>query len=306
MHRKNGKKRLQVRLAVYLLFLCLCTGLTACTAGPADRDVRAEETEEPGGRGVGEKAEADGKVTDRERGGLDVWFFSCSDDADSILLQVDETNVIIDTGLEEDAGALAEKLKALDVERIDLMILTHPDKDHIGGAGLLLDTFEVGQIIQTACIKDSVQQNRLNRKLEQESVLIPEEKQEFDYGKLHLTLFPPREAEYEEANNYSIALLAEYEGRTFFFAGDAKKKRMKELLEEELPEVDVYKAACHGRDGGKSRELLACLSPCIVVVTAQEAEKKMDQALTEAGAEVYTTFGQDIHMTVTNGVLDVR
>ncbi len=304
MHARNGKKKRQVRFAVCLLFLCLCTGLTACqeTGGGAPGAAQTQEQ----GTGLTAKEQPGRETVAKEGAGLDVWFFSCSDDADSILLQSGGANVLIDTGLEEDAGALAEKLQALDVERIDLMILTHPDKDHIGGASLLLDIFDVVQVVQTSCVKDSVLQNRLNRKLEEEAVLIPETRQEFGYGDLHLTLYPPKEAAYEDANNYSLAVLAEYEGRTFFFAGDAKKKRIGELLEETLPGVDVYKVAHHGRDNGRSKDLILLLCPQIAIVTAQEAGKKTKKALAEAGAEVYTTFGEDIHMTVTNGILDVR
>lgn len=277
MYGGNQNKKRQARFAVCLLFLYICIFLSACT----------------------------GKQTEKGDG-LDVWFFACSDDADSILLQTDDTNVIIDTGLEEDSDALVRKLKEQDVEQIDLLILTHPDKDHIGGAGKVLDAFPVGQVIQTDCVKDSRLWKNLEQRLMGENVLIPKEEQMFSFGELHLTIYPPKEAEYESSNNYSIAALAEYEGKRFFFAGDAKKKRIEELLNEELPQVDVYKAAHHGRDNGRSAELIARLSPEIAVVTAREPEEENAQAFSEAGTIVYSTYKNDVHFTVEDGILDVE
>lgn len=292
-NRNNGKRKLQVRFAVCLLFLCLWGILSSCACG-------AGSGAEPS---AGTESGAEASAT--AEGGLDVWFFACTEDADSILLQSGGRNVMIDTGIEEDAAAMIEKLEALQVEEIDLLILTHPDKDHIGGASLLLDTFPVEEVIRTSYEKGSALQEELDRKLEQENVAVPDEKQELAFEKLLLTVYPPEEI-YEDSNNCSIAVLAVYEDKKFFFAGDAKKKRIEELLDEELPQVDVYKAAHHGRDNGKSDDLVRRLRPAYVVVTAPETEEKTKAALQEVGAEIYSTCKKDVHFTVVDGILDVE
>ena len=277
MYVGNQNKKRQARFSVCLLFLYICVCLSACT----------------------------GKQTEKEER-LDVWFFACSDDADSILLQTDGANVIIDTGLSRDSDTFIRKLKEQDVETVDLLILTHPDKDHIGGAVAVLDAFPVEQVIQTDCVKGSGLQEELEQRLTEENVLVPDDEIPFSFGELQLTVYPPREAEYENSNNYSIAALAEYEGRRFFFAGDAKRKRIEELLSEGLPEVDVYKTAHHGRDNGRSAELIRRLSPEIAVVTAKEPEEENAQAFSETGTIVYSTYENDVHFTVKDGILDVE
>ncbi len=282
MRVSNQKRKIQVRVFVCLLFLFLSGMAQACG--------RTET-------GYGQST------------GLDVWFFACSEDADSILLQTEDTNILIDTGVEADSTELVEKMKRLQVEQVDLLILTHPDKDHIGGAAAVLENFPVKWVMQTACDKDSALQDDLERRLDGLSgcvVSVPDARQQLVFGSLQLTVYPPGEEEYGSANNYSLAVLAEYEGRRFFFAGDAKKKRIGELLEEALPQVDVYKTAYHGRDSGNGDALIEMLSPEIAVVTAKEAEEETQQALTDTGAEIYTTWKEDVYMTVRNGVLDVR
>ena len=290
------KRKLQVRFAVCLLFLCLCGTVSSCGGGGSETKAPACADCPPVS---GEKASASND--DR----LDVWFFACSDDADSILLQTGGSHIMIDTGTKEDAAMLMEKLRALQVEEIDLLILTHPDKDHIGGAALLLDTFPVGEVVQTSFEKGSELQQTLNGKLEEETVTVPEDNRVWTFGKLEVTVYPPQEV-YEDSNNCSLATLAVYENRTFFFAGDARKKRIGELLAEELPRVDVYKAAHHGRGNGKSDDLVERLHPAYAVITAEEAQEKTQQALREAGTQIISTYQKDVHFTVAEGILDVE
>lgn len=291
MRLRDRTGNIRALRAVCLLFLCLSVLLQACAPSGGNA------------AGGGEAAKASEPA---EKQGLDVWFFACSQDADSILLQTDGAVVMIDTGLAEDSDGLVQKLRALGVERVDLLILTHPDRDHIGGALRLLEEFEILQVMQTACDKGSALQDALDLQLEGERVIIPAKRSEVELDGLRLTIYPPAEGEYGNANNYSLAVLAEYEGRLFFFPGDAKKKRIKELLQEDLPRVDVYKAAHHGRDNGGSDDLIERLSPQIAVITAEEAETETKAALQAAGTTVYTTWRQDVHITVVNGVLDVR
>ena len=241
---------------------------------------------------------------------LDVWFFACSEDADSILLKTGDVDILIDTGIEEDGKDFLEKLETLGVDDIELLILTHPDKDHIGGAPMLLETFQVERLIQTSCVKGSELQEEMNQKLEDnpgmEQVEVLQKKETVEFGELKLTVYPPKETEYKNSNNYSIGVLAEFEGKSFFFAGDAKKKRMEELLEEKLPDVDVYKAAHHGRDNGASVELIMRLKPEYAVITAEKPEEETKLALEALGADIYCTYEKDIHFFVKDGVLDVR
>ena len=61
-------------------------------------------------------------------------FAGTKEDADCSSLLSGDTCVVIDTGEEEDAPHILELLKDNKVEKINCLILTHPDKDHIGGA----------------------------------------------------------------------------------------------------------------------------------------------------------------------------
>ena len=92
----------------------------------------------------------------------------------------------------------------------------------------------------------------------------------------------PWQEDYEKSNDYSVAVLAEYAGRKFFFPGDAEKERVTELLGEyDIGDIDVYKLPHHGRDGKKAEKLLERLKPEYCVVTAAAPGEKMASAMVD-------------------------
>ena len=65
--------------------------------------------------------------------GTEILFFGVGN-ADSMLIRNKKGIVLIDSRLKSDREILGDKLRVLGVKKIDYMILTHPDKDHIGWA----------------------------------------------------------------------------------------------------------------------------------------------------------------------------
>jgi len=72
--------------------------------------------------------------------------------ADSILIQIGGKNYLIDTGLQENSKALVQHLRDLGVDKLDMIFMTHPHKDHIGGMPALLNSFKVKQVYDTELI----------------------------------------------------------------------------------------------------------------------------------------------------------
>ena len=69
--------------------------------------------------------------------------------ADAILLQYNDTNMVIDTGTKDSEEYFLEGLKRLNVDKIDCLIITHFDQDHVGGAASLISSYEIDTVYQT-------------------------------------------------------------------------------------------------------------------------------------------------------------
>lgn len=226
-----------------------------------------------------------------------VIFMGTEEDADCAILLSRDRCVVIDTGEEEDAEQILSCLKSYGVSRIDLMVLTHPDKDHIGGAPAILDEIEVELVIAPYYAQENERYVALQDKISSMGVhfLTPSRNREFYYGDLRIRVFPPDDLMYEKDNDYSLITLVEHGKVRMLFMGDAEKKRIQEAGAYRFDQVELYKVPHHGRDSGAGADLIERLQPKAAVVTAQEAEPEIKAALGGAGAKVYHTVpGNDV------------
>lgn len=65
---------------------------------------------------------------------------------DSILVQQGSKNMLIDTGTNASTSSLMAYLKSLNLKKIDVLVLTHPHEDHIGGADAVIKAFNIGTL----------------------------------------------------------------------------------------------------------------------------------------------------------------
>lgn len=181
---------------------------------------------------------------------------------DSILLKNQDLTILIDTGLKEDEKKLADSLKTLGVKNIDYLILTHPDKDHIGGASFIIDSFKINTIIQSAYIKGSKAEARIKTSLINKPVnnIILKETMRLEVDNLIVDIIVGREKDYIKSNDNSLITLVQDGDLTYLFAADAEKALLSELIGMDLPQVDLYKVAHHGKYNSLSEAMIKKIS----------------------------------------------
>lgn len=216
--------------------------------------------------------------------------------ADSIYIENNGRNILIDTGLKSQKESLILSLEALKVKKLDYIILTHPDKDHIGSASYILDRFEIGQLIQSNHIKDTKREGRIEKLVEEKQIesIRPREDLKFTVGDLNVTIFTPDRNDYEKDNDYSLITLIEDGELNYLFAGDAEKELLDETLEIDLPKIDLYKVAHHGRENENSKAFVEKISPEYSVITNFETEGEIDDILKAANSKIMYVFQKDL------------
>lgn len=226
-------------------------------------------------------------------------FVGTQDDADCAILLSKGYCVVIDTGEEQDGEHIVQTLTDYGVEKIDCLILSHPDKDHVGGASLLIESFPVTQVLTPYYDYSDGDKEPYQLFLEQAQVqgvpvVTMSRDKQYVFGELKLRVYVPEKFHYDQSNDVSLAVLAQHADVKVFYAGDAEKERLKELLRYGIGEVDLYKTAHHGRESGKGVKLIRLLHPQYAVVTAEEPEEEIAEAYRETGTQVFCTVTQDV------------
>ncbi|MCD8191110.1 MAG: MBL fold metallo-hydrolase [Clostridiales bacterium] len=230
--------------------------------------------------------------------------------ADAFLITTPHSTVLIDTGSREHGKELALTLLELGVERLNCLVLTHFDADHVGGVHQILKRLAVEQVLESPLLshnKDS-QQYRLVLKKHGVSPGKVRSAEELRLDGVSYTLLPPRKKHYarDERNNASLLVHVRHGGNTFLFTGDAREARLAEYLDSGPERCDWLKVPHHGHYQRALPRLFHALTPRYAVITSSE-EKREDPrtvdalrqvgcqvALTRLGAAVYYSDGEEI------------
>ena len=226
---------------------------------------------------------------------LEVHFFDAGA-ADAILLTTENSAVLIDAGEQGFGKTILAYLAERGVKRLDCLIVTHFDQDHVGGAAKVLNSVEVGAVLQSNRPKDSEAYEKYLRALENAGVEpdTVRETRAFTLDGVSYEIDPPRWADYasDESNNSSLIVSVTNGETRFLFTGDAQTERLAEFLDANRAACDVLKVPHHGRDEPLLPALLESTKPTYAVVTSSDEEPESAatvEALERAGATVLLT-----------------
>jgi len=197
--------------------------------------------------------------------GLRVTFLDVGQ-GDAILLQVPGGAVLVDGGPPE--ADVARQLRELGVRRLSAVVLTHPQRDHIGGAAEVLRRLTVERVLDPRLERSSSYEDEaLAAALERDvPVVLARAGSIWRLGGLRLqALWPDRPGlESEDPNRLPIVLLATYGQTDALLTADAETEVTARLLSRR---VEILKVAHHGsEDPGLAAELRE-LRPSIAVIS---------------------------------------
>lgn len=241
------------------------------------------------------------RTTDGAENVLLEFYFLDIGQGDAILLRTTEGDILIDAGPDDHEDRLCLRLHQLGVTELRLMILTHPDEDHIGGADGVLYEFPVTEIWSPDADADHEGVRLMRTAAEQNGAEIrhPLAGEACRYGETELFLLAPFEGgETLDSNDSSIICKITCGKISALFTGDAEAKTEKRLLEEygaKHLRCDLYKVGHHGSSTSTTAELLEAMQPEYAVISA-EAENsyghphgEVVKRLKDAGVRVFRT-----------------
>lgn len=225
--------------------------------------------------------------------------------ADSIIINGSKSTVVIDCGEKGDGKDIVKFLEKRGVTSIDYLIITHYDKDHVGGAAKVINNFDVQNVLAPDYSENSPETEKYNDALKKNKITpqLLTENLSFELDGAQYTVFAPEQTYYgpDNDNDFSLVTRLDYNDASFVFAGDAMEQRLSEVMD--IGDCDLLKLPYHGRRIGNLEEFLDASTPEYVVVctSKEEFSAYTQNSLKDKKIPFWSTcFNGDI-TAVTNG-----
>lgn len=220
--------------------------------------------------------------------------------SDCTIIKTQNHTVLIDTALEESYNAIKNKLNNMDVKKIDYLIVTHFDIDHVGNAAKIIKEYNPKIIYTTYArskIYSSAQAGFMEALKENSNKhFVVEQPTEIVIDGAYIRIQPPESKYYEldPSNNSSLVVTLKYGNNSILFAADVEEGRIKEMLNNGIEHYDILKVPHHGILETNSLQLFQSVKPRYAVITAERKKKETYKMLKKCGAYVYSTHNGEI------------
>lgn len=191
---------------------------------------------------------------------------------DSTLITCDGHAMLIDAGDDTKGTAIQNYLQKQKIKKLDYLILTHPDADHIGGAPVIITKFEIGNVFVSNFEKDNASYRKLIRALDDKNLktATPAVESKYKLGTAEFTILAPN-GTYNTPNDSSIALLLKNGKNSFLFTGDAEATAEMDILATGIDIfADVYKVGHHGSRSSTCKKFFNAVKPDYAVISCGE------------------------------------
>ncbi|MBO5286522.1 MAG: MBL fold metallo-hydrolase [Clostridia bacterium] len=248
---------------------------------------------------------------------------------DATLIIVDGKNVLIDTGDKEARDALTDYLDSHGVDEIEYFVITHFDEDHYGVASHVLKNYDVKNVIMPNQVKEGTTYEAFIETLGEQQAdkgvnvmnaseyigktisvggreaVRDENGNEIEKARngVKFKILAPLGEEYEDSNDYSIVMMAQFGNKKVLLTGDAEKKSEAEIVKAYdmiALDCDILKVGHHGSITSTTNELLTKAQPEIAVISCGK-DNEYGHPHPEVVARLEKIDGIEIYITAEHG-----
>lgn len=324
--KKQRKRRNNWLIALLLGALLFISGYIAghqeldFSGVLAKFDSMKEKVEEQLGNFNQTEKENESQAGEGIEGTSEIHLFDVGQGSSILLIAKDGSTVLIDTGRYDDSEKkiISYLDKAIGLGgKIDLLIFSHNDSDHIGHGDLVLEYFDVQEVWmngldQTTKVYANLLDSLLAATVEYQEPKAGETfvRESFELQVLHPEVGSTR----KDHNDESIVVRIAFDGISLITSGDASIRREKEIVERTGNlKSDILILGHHGADNSTGDEWIAAVEPEMAFYQAGKDNiydhpgKETMQRLQEAGVPVYGTkdFGTISLYIDENGALEI-
>jgi beta-lactamase domain protein len=230
--------------------------------------------------------------------------------ADSTLIKYKNKTMLIDAGNNEDGKNIVKFLKDKGISKLDYIVGTHYDEDHIGGLDDIIENFDIGKFYLSNGGELGPNYYNLEKAAKKKNltITIPKVGDKIDFGYVDMEVMAASKFDGKNDNNASIIIQAKYGSRKYLFMGDLEKQ---EEAKRKWNEVDVLKAGHHGSNTSSTQEFLNQVKPKYVFVSAGKNNKyrlpnvKAMERIEKTGAKIFRTDVNESSFWLTSNGNDI-
>jgi competence protein ComEC len=213
-------------------------------------------------------------------GSLEVHYINVGQSLSVLVVGPTGETMLYDTGHYQDDGEhVLQYLQAHNISRIDHLVVSHNDADHIGGNAAIIEYYEteadgIGAVYDPGIAASTQTYSGYLDAIEQHDVTLYETREgdSIQFQSVDVGVFGPPEPylESEERNENSIVLKLSFGETSFLLTGDAEDDQEAYLVEKygERLNATVLKAGHHGSSSSTSGGLLDAVQPQVVVISS--------------------------------------
>ena len=229
----------------------------------------------------------------------------------SVVITTEAGTALYDGGPRTSSSKVVSYLKSTGVQKLDYVIASHYDEDHLNGLIGAVHALDVGTVIAPNYTTDTNVYTSFMRAVEEKGLTVTyaEAGASYTLGSAVIQIMMPLMPTYQDENDYSVVVKVTSAGKSILIMGDCTTLGEGDmLLAQEDVNSDILVLGHHGSGSSTSQVFLDAVSPSIAVVscgydnTYGHPDQSVMDRLAAAGILLYRTDLQgDVHLFTQNG-----
>lgn len=192
---------------------------------------------------------------------------------DCILVQVNNKNLLIDSGPTSNRVNLLDYLEKLNIKKFDYIIATHPHEDHIGNMDTLIRRYKIGSFYAPKVIHSSTTFENMIAALIDKNLkinILKKGSTGIELGEnTSISVFSPEEnINSDNLNDYSPIIKISFSNTSFLFTGDAEVSTETTIISENNNlKSNIIKIGHHGSSTSTSPDFLNSVDPSVAIIS---------------------------------------
>jgi len=241
---------------------------------------------------------AETNVKEDVLGKIELHFLDVGQGDSTLVILPNNKTMLIDAGKREYGTSVVNYIKKLNISKIDYLVMTHPDADHIGGMSTVINNFDIGTIYMSDVTSTTKTFEDLLLNIDSKGLTISTLKANdiiLESDDFNVTLLSPIK-KYSDNNDMSLVIHITYMNNSFLLMGDAGTKVENDILNSNSNIIaDLIKIGHHGSSYSSNTKFIEKVSPQFAIISCGKDNQyghpssQILEILEKNGVKVYRT-----------------